>query len=99
MSSSGSLRLPRSRMMPRMVSAFRISRTSPCWSSDHLSSLPKPECHHSGSATKPDARLWPHPAPQQHGVCHTDLSSESHSLFFARGTADEPVGGGVFQSC
>src|SRR5689334_15817211 len=37
MSSSGSLRLPRSRMMSRMVSAFRISRTSPRWSSDHLS--------------------------------------------------------------
>jgi hypothetical protein len=35
--SSGSLLLPRSRMTPKTVSAFRISRTSPHWSSDHLS--------------------------------------------------------------
>jgi hypothetical protein len=27
------------RMTPKTVVAFRISRTSPCWSSDHLSSF------------------------------------------------------------
>jgi hypothetical protein len=37
MFSNGSLRLPRSRMTPKMVSAFRISRPSPRWSSAHLS--------------------------------------------------------------
>ena len=37
MFSNGSLRLPRSRMTPTMVSACRISRTSPGWSSAHLS--------------------------------------------------------------
>jgi len=36
MSSNCSFRLPRSRMIPNMVSAFRISRTSSFWISDHL---------------------------------------------------------------
>jgi len=35
--SSGSLRLPRSLMTPKTVSAFRISRTLTSGSSDHLS--------------------------------------------------------------
>ena len=55
--------------------------------------LPKPEWRHSGSATKPDGKLWPHPAPQPQGGCHTDLDSESLSLFFARGSAEEGGGG------
>ena len=37
MSSSGSLRLPRSLITPKIVSAFRISRTLTSGSLDHLS--------------------------------------------------------------
>src|SRR5882724_10494860 len=56
-------------------------------------SLPKPRCRHLDSATKPDMNVSVDPAPQQRGVCHTYLHSQSLWLFSSRDNVDATVVG------
>jgi hypothetical protein len=58
-----------------------------------LRALPKPRCRHLDSATKPDMNVSVHPAPQQRGVCHTYLHSQSLWLFSYRDNVDATVVG------